>query len=147
MAGLVGFDVGQKRQTSQCQVANQIQRFMAAKFIRKPERAIHDAVVGEDDSVLQRSSANQAHRLERFNVSLKTECARARQEVTERVWPNQHLHFLLADQRMGKINVTPHAKLIGGIDADPAITFDDLQRLEYFQVAALPAQFAYSGLL
>ncbi len=48
---------------------------------------------------------------------------------------------------MRKIHVTAHAKLIGGIDADPAVSFDNLQRLQYFQIASLPAQLANAGLL
>src|SRR6202171_3063742 len=48
---------------------------------------------------------------------------------------------------MRKIHVAAHAKLIGRIDADPAVSFGDFQRLQYFQIAPLPAQFANAGVL
>jgi hypothetical protein len=35
MPGLVGFDAGQQGQPRQGQIANQIQRFVSAKFVRK----------------------------------------------------------------------------------------------------------------
>src|SRR5947199_219991 len=71
----------------------------------------------------------------------------ARQKVAKSVRPNQHLHFLLTYQGMRKIHVAAHAKLIGRIDADPAVSFGDLQGLPYLQIAPLAAQFANAGLL
>src|SRR5207253_2176935 len=147
MARFVGFDARQKGQARQREIANQIQRFVASKLVGEAQRSVHDAVIGEHDGVLQRAAANQAHGLERRNVALETESSGARQKVAKSVRPNQHLHFLLTYQGMRKIHVAAHAKLIGRIDADPAVSFGDLQGFPYLQIAPLAAQFANAGLL
>src|SRR5882762_8747599 len=138
VAGFVGFDPRQKGQAGERQVTNQIQCFVASKLVGEAQRPVHDAVVGENDGVLERAASNEAHGLERLDVALETESTRTRQKIAESIRPNQHLHFLLAYQGVRKIHVTAHAKLIGRIDADPAVSFGDLQRLHYFQIAPLP---------
>src|SRR5260370_38726847 len=66
--------------------------------------------------------------------------------MAESIGPTHHLPFLLTDKRMWKIHITPNVKLIGGINADPAVSFGDFQGLEYFQVPPLPAQLSNAGL-
>src|SRR6266849_448788 len=145
VAGFVGLDTGEQRQASQREIANQIQRFVPSKLVGKAQRPVHDAVVGENDGVLERAAANEAHGLERLDVALETESSRSRQEVAESIWPNQHLHFLLPYQGVREIHVAAHTKLIGRIDADAAVSFGDLHRLQYFQITPLAAQFANAG--
>jgi hypothetical protein len=55
--------------------------------------------------------------------------------------------LLLADERVGKINVTADTEFVGGIDTDAAAVFDDFDRLEDAEVAALAAEAAESGLI
>jgi hypothetical protein len=55
--------------------------------------------------------------------------------------------LLLADERMGKIDVAADAELIGGIDADAATVFDDFDGPENFKVAAFAAKTAKAGLI
>jgi len=45
----------------------------------------------------------------------------------------EHLHFLLADERMREIHVTAKPEFIGGIDTDAAVTLDDFERLQNFK--------------
>src|ERR1700674_25298 len=147
VACFVGFDAGEKRQACLREVTNQIQGFVPAKLVGETQRAVHDAVVGENDGVLERAAANEAHGFERFDVALETESSRPSQKVAECIRPNQHFHFLLAHQRVRKIYVAAHTKLIGRINTDSAITFDDLQRLQNLQIPALPAKFANARML
>src|SRR5207249_11791148 len=63
-----------------------------------------------------------------------------REQVAESVAPNDHFHFLLADQRVREIHVAADAKLLGRINADPAVTFTHFQRFQDFQITALTAQ-------
>src|SRR5713226_440072 len=147
VAGFVGLDTGEQRQASQREIANQIQRFVPSKLVGKAQRPVHDAVVGENDGVLERAAANKAHGLERLDVALETESSRTRQKMAESIWPHQHLHFLLTDKRVRKIHIAAHAELIVRIDAYPAVSFGDFQWLQYLQIPALPAQLANSGML
>src|SRR6267378_5119046 len=147
LACFFGFNTRQQLQSGQCQVTNQIQCLVPSKLVGEAQRPVHDAVVSENDGVLERATTNESHGLERLDVALEAESTRARQKVAESIRPHQHFHFLLADQWMRKIHVAAHAKLIGRIDADPAVSFGNFQRLQYFQIAPLPAQFANAGAL
>src|SRR5207248_6235776 len=60
---------------------------------------------------------------------------------------HKHLYFLLALELVLKFHVVTLTKLDVSVDADPAVSFYDLQRPEYFQIAPLPAQFANAGVL
>src|SRR5260370_1551050 len=142
VAGLVRLDACKKRKARQSQLTNEVQGFVSSKLVREAQRSIHDAIVGKNDGILKGASANKAHSFERLDVALETESSRARQKVAEGIGPDQHLHFLLAHERVRKIHVAAHAKLVGGVDADPAVSLDDFQRLQDFQVAPLSAQFS-----
>jgi len=61
-------------------------------------------------------------------------------------YPAQPTSPLLVGRPAGAENPrSSAAKLIGRIDADPAVSFGNFQRLQYFQIAPLPAQFANAG--
>lgn len=146
MARLMGFHPRQERQTHQGQIANQVQSLVSAKLVGEAQRAVHDAVLGEDDGVFERSTADQAHGPQRLDIAVEAEGARAGKQVAESVSAHDHLYFLLADQRMWEIHIAADAKLICGVDADAAITFADFQRLHYLQITALAAQLPHAGL-
>lgn len=55
--------------------------------------------------------------------------------------------MLLADERMGEINVAANAEFVGGINADAAAVFDDFDGLEDAEVAASAAKAAEAGLI
>jgi hypothetical protein len=55
--------------------------------------------------------------------------------------------LLLADEGVGKIDVAADTELVGGIDADAAAVFDDLDRFEDFKVAPFAAQATKAGLI
>src|SRR2546426_12639346 len=93
---------------------------MTAKFIGKTQRPVHDAVVGEHDSVFKRAAANQTYGLERLDIAFEAKRTGASKQVAEGLRADHHLYFLLADQRVLEIHVAAHTKLIGGVDADAA---------------------------
>jgi len=118
---------------------------VAAEFVREAERAVHHAVVGEHDGIVQRAAANQAHGAKRLDIPLKAEGAGARQEIAERFGIYGEFDLLLTDLWMRKIHVAADIEAFGGIDADAAITFDDFERLENFKITAFAAQAAHAG--
>src|SRR2546422_401457 len=83
VAGFVGLDVGQERQASQRQVANEVQGLVPAKFIGKAQGPVHDAIVGEHDSVFKRAAANQTHGLERLDIAFEAKRTGASKQVAE----------------------------------------------------------------
>jgi len=120
---------------------------VAAKFVRKAQRPVHYAIVGQDDGVIERTAANQAHRAERLDVTLETKSARAGQHVAKRVRKDDHFDLLLADKRMRKIDIALHAKFVGGIDADAAIVFDQFNWTDDLKLAATATEAAYASLI
>jgi len=55
--------------------------------------------------------------------------------------------LLLADERVGKIDVAADAELVGRKDGDAAAVFDDFDGLEDFKVAAFSTEAAKAGLI
>src|SRR2546422_251583 len=120
---------------------------MPAKFIWKTQGPVHDAIVGEHDSVFKRAAANEAHGLERLNVTFEAKRPGASKQVAEGLRSDHHFYFLLADQRVREIHVAAHTKFIGGIDADAAVAFDDFQSLQNLHVAAPSPELSNAPLL
>src|ERR1700694_4614561 len=110
---------------------------MASKFIFEPKRPIHYPVIRKDDSILQRTAADQAHGLQWQDVAFEAESARARQKPAERFRVHHHFYFLLAYQRVREIHITLHVEFISGIDTYAPVAFDDFHRLLYFQISPL----------
>src|SRR3984957_17267813 len=73
-----------ERTTNQRQISDKIQRLMAAKFIRKTQRAVQYAIVVEYDGVLHRAATNQSHRLHSLKILHEAKCARRSQFAAER---------------------------------------------------------------
>src|SRR5260370_1270715 len=48
MAGLVRLDAGEQRESRQSQIANQVERLVAAELIGKAQRPVHDPVRGHE---------------------------------------------------------------------------------------------------
>jgi hypothetical protein len=120
---------------------------MAAEFVGIAEGAIHYAVFGEHDGVIERAAADQAHGAERFDIGFETEGAGAGENLAEGVGVDEQLDLLLADERMGKIYVAADAEFVGGIDADAAAVFEDLDGFEDAEVAALAAETTEASLI
>src|ERR1700682_3782858 len=53
---LVRLYARQEWQTSQSKVANQIESLVAANLVRKSQRPVHHAVIGQDNVVVQRAA-------------------------------------------------------------------------------------------
>src|SRR3989442_13832267 len=107
MAGFEGLDVGQERQASQRQVANEVQSLMPAKFIGKTQGPVHDAIVGEHDSVFKRAAANEAHGLERLDIAFEAKLEGPSKQMAEGFRPDHHHYILLSDQRACELHLSP----------------------------------------
>src|SRR3984893_13449550 len=147
VTGLMCLDVTEQWETCKGQVADEVERFVAAAFIGGGERTVHYSVRGQHDGVVQRTAPNESHRAQRLNVTLKTEGTGARQQMAERFRAYEHLYFLLADQGMREIDVAAHAEFVGGVDTDAPVTFVDFQRLQNFDVAAFAPEPPRNGFL
>lgn len=120
---------------------------MAAKFVGIAEVAVHDAVFGKDDGVIEGASANEAHGAEGFDIGFEAEGAGARENLAEGIGIDEYFDLLLADEGMGKIDVAADTELVGRIDADAAAVFDDFDRFEDSKVATFAAQATKAGLI
>ena len=120
---------------------------MAAKFVRVAKGAIHDAILGEDDGVVEGAAANEAHGAERLDVGFEAESTGARENLAEGIWIDEEFDLLLANERMRKIDVAADAEFVGGIDGDAAAVFDNFDGFEDAEVAAFAAEAAETGLI
>jgi len=147
VAGFASFDATEEGEADEGEVADEIESFVAAEFVGIAEGAVHHAVFGEDDGVIERAAADEAHGAERLDIGFEAEGAGAGENLAERVGIDEEFDLLLADEGMRKVDVTTDAKFVGGIDADAATVFDDFDRLEDAEVAAFAAKAAEAGLI
>jgi len=129
MACFAGFDAAEERKADESEVANEVERLVAAEFVGVAEGTVHDTVLGEDDGVIEGAAADEAHGAERLDIGLKAEGAGAGEDLAEGFGIYDHFDFLLADEGMGKIDVAADAEFVGGIDADAAAVLDDFDGL------------------
>src|SRR5258707_8590514 len=120
---------------------------MAAEFIGIAEGTVHYTVFGEDDGVIERAAADQAHGAERLDIGFEAEGAGARENLAEGFAIYEQFNLLLADERVGKIDVAADTEFVGGIDGNAAAVFDDFDGLEDFKVAAFSTEAAEDGLI
>jgi hypothetical protein len=120
---------------------------VTAELVGIAEGAVHNAVFGEDDGVIEGAAADEAHGAERLDIGFETKGAGAGKNLAEGFRIDEHFDLLLAYERMGEINVAANTKFIGGIDADAAAIFEDFYGLEDTEVAALAAEAAETGLI
>jgi len=147
VAGFEGFDAAEEWKANEGEVADEVEGFVAAELIGIAEGAVHDAVFGEDDGVIEGAATDQAHGPERLDIGFEAEGAGARENLAEGFAIYEQFDLLLADERMRKINVAADSKFVGGIDGNAAAVFDDFDRLENFKVAALSTEAAEAGLI
>src|SRR5882762_6881330 len=140
VAGFAGFDAAKEREADEGEIADEVEGFVAAKFVRVAKGAVHDAILGEDDGVVEGAAANEAHGAERLDVGFEAESTGARENLAEGIWIDEEFDLLLADERMRKINVAADAELVGGIDSDTAAVFDNFDGFEDAEVAAFAAE-------
>jgi hypothetical protein len=120
---------------------------VTAELIGIAEGAVHNAVFGEDDGVIEGAAADKAHGAERLNIGLEAKGTSAGKYLAEGFRIDEYFDLLLAYERMGKINVAADAEFVGGIDCDAAATFEDFYGLEDTEVAALAAEAPETGLI
>src|SRR5579859_1147277 len=142
MAGLVGDDERLERQADEREVADQVERLVAAEFIWEAQLSFEKPIGRKDDGIFERTAANQAHGAQAVNVFRERKCACGGKLARERVAHDDDFGFLLANHRMGKFDVAAHAKFIGGVNADATVAFRNFEGLHDFQVATLAAKLA-----
>jgi hypothetical protein len=147
MAGFAGFDAAEEGESDEGQVADEVESLVAAEFVGVAEGAVHDAVFGEDDGVIERAAADEAHGAERLNIGFEAKGARAGENLAEGFGIDEQFDLLLADLRMGEVNVAADAEFVGGIDADAAAVFDDFDGLEDAEVASFAAKATEASLI
>ncbi len=97
VAGFAGFDAAQERKADEGEVADEVEGFMAAEFIGIAERAVHDAVFGEDDGVIERAATDQAHGAERLDIGFEAEGTGTGENLAEGFAIYEQFDLLLAD--------------------------------------------------
>src|SRR5262249_9743452 len=93
------------------------------------------------------AAADQAHLPEWCDVTFEAEGSRTRQEVAKCLRIDGYFNLLLTDQRMPKVDVASHAKLVRGIDAYAAIAFYHFESLQASQETALAPKAANSAMV
>jgi hypothetical protein len=147
VAGFAGFDAGEEGEADEGEVADEVECFVAAEFVRVAQRAVHDPILGEDDGVIERASADEAHGSERLDIGFEAEGAGAGKNLPERVGIDEKFDLLLSDKRMREVDVAADTELVGWIDGDAAPVFDDFDRFEDAEVATFAAKAAEAGLI
>jgi len=120
---------------------------VAAKFVRVAKGAVHDAIFGEDDRVVEGAAADEAHGAKRLDIGFEAEGAGAGENLAEGIGIDEDFDLLLANERMRKIDVAADAELVGGIDGDAAAVFDNFDGLKDAEVTAFAAEAAEAGLI
>lgn len=147
MAGFAGFDAAEEWEADKGQVADEVEGLVATELVGVAEGAVHDAVFGKNDGVIEGAAADEAHGAERLDIGFEAEGTGAGENPAEGVGIDEHFDFLLANEGMGKINVAADAELVGGIDADTAAVFDDFDWFKDAEVAAFAAKAAETGFI
>src|ERR1700736_4959980 len=133
MTGFISLAPREQRHPHKRQIANQIQSLVPAELIRKTQRTIHNSTLRQDDGIFERASTDQPHSSEWLNIPLKAKGSRTSQQSSKTFRVDLHLKLLPANQRMRKIYITTHVKVVGRINSDPAVAFDDFQWLQNLQ--------------
>jgi hypothetical protein len=147
VAGFAGFNAAEEREADEGEVADQVEGLVAAKLVGVAEGAIHYAILGEDDCVVEGAAADEAHGAERFDIGFEAEGAGTRKQLAEGVGIDEQFDLLLADEGMREVYVAADAEFIGGIDGDAAAVFDDFDRFKDAEVTALAAEAAEARLI
>jgi hypothetical protein len=120
---------------------------VAAELVGIAEGAVHDAIFGKDDGVIEGTAADEAHGAEGFDIGFEAEGAGAGENLAEGFAIDEQFDLLLADKGVGEVNVAADTEFIGGIDADAAAVFDDFDGFENSKVAAFATEAAEAGLI
>src|ERR1035438_10880922 len=102
---------------------------MAPELIGESQGPVHDPILRQHDGIIQRTSADQSHRPQWFDIALKAECLGPRKHAPERFRVYHQFHFLWPNLRMRKIHVATNAKFVGWKDPDSTAILQHLHRL------------------
>ena len=90
-------DAGNWR-SGQHQIANRIEQFVANKLIIAAQAfRVDDIIAINHHGIVERASACEPHRFQRFHILCKTECPREGNIAREKTWRQAHRHLLRPD--------------------------------------------------
>src|SRR5579872_6684549 len=104
MSRLMSHDAGLQRTTDECEITDQVERFVAAILIWKAQRRIQQGSFVEHQSIGERTAPNQAHLLQLSEILDEAEGARGGQIRSEGLAIHGHFDFLRANSRMAVIS-------------------------------------------
>ena len=119
MPSAIRCDTSQHRRSNQRKIAEQVQSFVADKFIRESQGSfIQHSRFRQDDGIRERSAADQSAGLERFYLVIETERPSRRYEL--RVIPGSQFDFdvLIPDKRVCEVDVIFDRERFGRMDCD-----------------------------
>src|SRR5260370_21795492 len=112
----------QQRHAQERQVTDDVQNLVTDKLVGKAQpRFIQHAVSGQDDGVIERSSANQVRPSQCFNLLDKSKRPGRSDVPRKRTVIQGDPAMLQADEWVREINNTIDLITFGGLDADPPV--------------------------
>lgn len=137
VSGALGHYVAQNAVPGQREVADQVQDFVADKFVREAQRPIEHALPVEDDGALFGYTANQAHIAQHGLVFFEAEGAR-RSDFIGVAARGQIDHEALPPNRRGEINLVGDAVALTRIHADKLVAFAHFHAFQDAEILAPP---------
>src|SRR6476661_2974753 len=148
MSGSVGNQMSDKGQTQKGEVTDEIQDFMAHKFVGKPQTGlIQDPVLRKDDRVLEIASTTKSTGPERFNFLQEPEGPCFRDLGRKRMCGMLIRIGLGSDQRMVILDRIGNSWRGRRLDPDAPRSIDDFQRPGNLQEGSTAVLGFYTGRL
>ena len=145
VAGALGDDEAAERTADEREVADEIERLVAAEFVGETERAVDDGVAGEDESVLVGTAADEAHLAHAVEIALEAEGAGGSEQMAEGIAIDVKIDVLAADGGMREVDGAPDAEFFSGINADAAAGIGDFEWLKNAEITPAAAEGTDAG--
>src|SRR5438874_13409712 len=111
MTGPVRDKAAENRLSDQCKVSKEVKDLMPDEFIGKSQRGIvQHPIFSQHDRVLQRAAANQAARLQLFNLMIEPESSGRRDEIRIILTAQLHFELLFTDDGMREVDFVTDAE-------------------------------------
>ena len=115
------------------QIADTIERLVTHEFVVEAQAAVvHDTVVGQHDSVVERPAESQAVLAQLIDIAEETEGAGARELALEDAVPELDVTGLIGDHRMLEADLERYQKSIGRRQGNRAVALGHRDGLENF---------------
>src|SRR5690242_13681176 len=111
-------DAAANRPAEQIEVADDVEDLVAHELVLEAQRRIHDALVADEDEVVEPAAGGEAHALERLDLLHEPERARRRDLARERLRTVEAERVLLAADRRGVLEEIAHLEPVARLDRD-----------------------------